>query len=105
MRKSIIAALTVVSLTPSLAWAADVTGTINAIDQNSRKLTLDNGKTYQVEPSASLAAFKPGDKVTVSTSSNESAVVDKITKAPGGSMNSTTMPSSPAPATPPRSGY
>jgi Cu/Ag efflux protein CusF len=84
MQKHIIGAIVAaVVMGPSLALAAgDITGTINSVDPKSHQVTLDNGQTYSVDAGVSLAAFKPGDKVTVSTETkNGTNTATKITKA------------------------
>jgi Cu/Ag efflux protein CusF len=84
MQKHVLAAaVAALMMSPSLALAwSDVTGTINSIDQKSHQVTLDNGQTYTVETGVSLASFKPGDKVTISTESKNGAnTANKVTKA------------------------
>jgi len=51
----------------SVASAADVTGTIQAIDPSAGTVTLDNGQTFMLTSSlkSQAANWKPGDKVKV----------------------------------------
>ena len=49
----------------SVAYAADVTGTIKSIDTAKDTFTLDNGSTYAAPSSVKLSTFKVGEKVSV----------------------------------------
>jgi Cu/Ag efflux protein CusF len=52
----------------SIAYAADATGMIKAIDMSKDMVTLDNGSIYTAPSSMNLSAFKVGEKVTVTYS-------------------------------------
>ena len=84
MRKSIvpaIAALVALNVTAAWAWS-DVTGVIKSINANTHEITLDDGKTYTVEKNVSLTNLKAGDKVMVSTETqNGKNMANKVTKS------------------------
>jgi Cu/Ag efflux protein CusF len=66
MRKMMIAAGAAALLaTVSLASAADVTGSITAVDATAATVTLDNGSTYTLPANADKSAWKVGDKVKI----------------------------------------
>jgi uncharacterized protein (AIM24 family) len=50
----------------SVAYAADITGTIKSLDTSKDMITLDNGSSYMAPKSMKLSDFKVGEKVTVS---------------------------------------
>jgi uncharacterized protein DUF1344 len=68
MRKLMIAASAAALLASvSIATAADVTGTIQAVDPSAGTVTLDNGQTFMLSTTLKKEAanWKPGDKVKV----------------------------------------
>ena len=50
----------------SVAYAADMTGTIKSLDTSKDMITLDNGSSYMAPKGTKLSDFKVGEKVTVS---------------------------------------
>jgi uncharacterized protein (AIM24 family) len=50
----------------SVAYAADITGTIKSLDTSKDMITLDNGSSYMAPKGMKLSDFKVGEKVTVS---------------------------------------
>ena len=50
----------------SVAYAADITGTIKSLDTSKDMITLDNGSSYMAPKGMKLSEFKVGEKVTVS---------------------------------------
>lgn len=76
MRKLMIAASAAALLAGvSVASAAEVTGTISAVDDSSHTITLDSGQTFALAnadaqsktsgQSAVASSFKAGDKVKI----------------------------------------
>jgi Cu/Ag efflux protein CusF len=47
----------------TLAFAAEATGTIQAIDTTAGTLTLDNGQVFTLSASVNAADWKVGDRV------------------------------------------
>jgi Cu/Ag efflux protein CusF len=47
------------------ASAAEATGVIKSLDTAKDMVTLDNGSSYDVAKSVTLASFKVGEKVTI----------------------------------------
>ena len=85
MRKLMIAASAAALLaTVSIATAADVTGTIQAVDPSAGTVTLDNGQTFMLTSSlkSQAANWKPGDKVKITfTGSGASMSATAVTPA------------------------
>lgn len=61
------------------AYAADVKGTVQAVDPATRSITLEDGKTYVVPESISVEGLAAGAKVKVTVDDTTGAVtaVDK----------------------------
>lgn len=61
------------------AYAADVEGTVQAVDPATRSITLEDGKTYVVPESISVEGLAAGSKVKVTVDDATGAVtaVDK----------------------------
>ena len=61
------------------AYAADVEGTVQAVDPATRSITLEDGKTYVVPESISVEGLAAGAKVKVTVDDTTGAVtaVDK----------------------------
>jgi Cu/Ag efflux protein CusF len=58
-----------------------VKGTIQSIDQQTKQITLADGKTYTADASVDLASFKAGDSVTITTEEkNGQMTVTQLTK-------------------------
>ncbi len=71
MRKLMLAASAAALLsTMSLAYAADASGTITAVDPSSGSVTLDDGNTYMLPASVAAADLKVGEKVTITYDQN-----------------------------------
>ena len=66
MRKILIPASLALLAGMTIANAAEVTGTIKAIDVSKTAIKLDNGKTYVVSSkTVDVSALKVGEKVRV----------------------------------------
>ncbi|WP_378949565.1 DUF1344 domain-containing protein [Mesorhizobium sp. ANAO-SY3R2] len=61
------------------AYAADVEGTVQAVDPATKSITLEDGKTYVVPESISIEGLAAGAKVKVTVDDTTGAVtaVDK----------------------------
>ncbi len=67
MKKLMIAASAAALLATSsiVAFAADVTGSITAVDPAALSVTLDDGKTYVLPSGFDAASLKAGQKVKI----------------------------------------
>ena len=83
MRKIMIAAGAAALLASvSLASAADVTGSITAIDAAAGTVKLDNGSTYTLPAKGDKSAWKVGDKVKITyDTANGKMTATAVTKA------------------------
>ena len=76
-----VAALLVAGTGASLAWT-HVSGSITKLDSSAHSLTLNNGKTYELQSGVDASALAVGDKVTVNTEmKGHQRMVNKVTKA------------------------
>jgi hypothetical protein len=74
----VVATLLVASV--PLAYAADATGKITAIDMTKDMVTLDNGSTFVAPSTVKLSSFKVGEKVSVNYMTNAGKNEIKIMK-------------------------
>ncbi len=58
----------------SMAYAAEATGTIKAIDMSRHTVTLNNGSTYDVAKGAKINGMKVGEKITLTYSQSGKAI-------------------------------
>ena len=66
IRKSIAAAALLIAVTAPFASAADVEGTVKAIDAGERSLTLDDGTKIWLSDAVAVDTVKEGAQVRVS---------------------------------------
>lgn len=64
MRK-ILAAVAAVGFFAMAAYAAEVEGTVQGVDETSRMILLDDGTSYVAADSVDLAGVEPGSKVKI----------------------------------------
>jgi Cu/Ag efflux protein CusF len=83
MKKFAVPALaSLMMLGASLAYAANISGTIKSIDTTKKEIVLDNGQTYQLQQNVSTTNLKAGDKVTMTTQvQNGKTMVSKVAKS------------------------
>jgi hypothetical protein len=76
------AAVAVLLAAASPALADSIAGTVSSVDPNTRQIVLEDGKAYTVGPGVDLAAMRTGDKVVLTTETqNGVTVVDAIAPA------------------------
>jgi Cu/Ag efflux protein CusF len=79
MNRTLASAAALLALLGS-AYAATVEGTIKAVDPDTKSITLDDGKIYQLPPQASVDRLKVGTKVAV-TIDDTTGMITSIAKA------------------------
>jgi Cu/Ag efflux protein CusF len=70
MKPLVPAVATLFLASVSLAYAADATGMIKAIDMTKGMVTLDDGSTFVAPSTVKLSTFKVGEKVSVDYMTN-----------------------------------
>ena len=82
------------------AWARgdgdSIAGTVQKVDQQSRKLVLDNGRSYSVASNVKIDNLQPGDKVNVTTDDKGTSVT-RIEQTDTQSLGSKSMDSQTTP--------
>lgn len=79
MKKTLATAAALLALL-STAYAATVQGTIQAVDPETKSITLDDGKIYQLPPEAAVDQLSVGANVVV-TVDDTTGVVTSIESA------------------------
>ena len=75
-----VAALLVLGSGAGMAWT-HVKGSITSLNPATHRLTLSNGKTYELQSGVDVANLAVGDKVTVNTEmKGGQRLVNKVTK-------------------------
>jgi Cu/Ag efflux protein CusF len=77
MKKLMLAAGAAALLAASslAAFAADVTGSITAVDATAMTVTLDDGKIYALPQDFDVATLKQGEKVLISYEEQDGKLV------------------------------
>ncbi len=63
--KKVLAAIAVSGFFAMAAYAAEVEGTVEGVDEPSRTILLDDGTSYVAAESIDLASLAPGAKVKI----------------------------------------
>jgi Cu/Ag efflux protein CusF len=95
----LLGVLAIIAMVAPLATAAEIEGTVQSIDMNSKAITLGDGTTIMVVDAAQLQNVKPGMNVKASyeeRAGQKIATSIKVERKGGASMPG----ASPAPTTP-----
>lgn len=81
--KRILLALTAVALMSGVALAeVDTNGVVKSYDADKRVITLEDGKTFTVEPDVAVPELMAGQKVTVTVDDNRGNQVVRVQISP-----------------------